>query len=550
MSQLAPDFDYTHPGTSSDVVAPTDFVSLGADEAKASVRIVLQRLVTYFIPASLFTLTFLFGGVHAGLHLPLYASWGLLVITSLALMPGVGALQLWQPLLPSDSQAHASYPRSCSSSSGFCIIFLVFAVYCFAQLTVLSLTHQAHPIVGSVSNLALSSESWAALRDITASLMLFFLARKHLVPTLAAAERWASALVALGGLVALFALGHWFYDNGKLLGIFEPDSVFISERARWPFVNPNSLGQFLLLPIFLSFSVVTTRIAALRNSMGRCRARNNTHTKQLLTDTGVQRAFGLVVYASIVVVIMLMALAASLSRGSWAGVIAGMIIFLALQVREPKKASGTLSQQAQTRRRRRTPSKAPAYAPKSSLLRYGLLLLALGGVLWLSLNGRGLELIDARIEYGLLHTKEDIRWEMYRTTINMLLDQPWFGIGLGSWAGIFPQYMSPALAGLNPVYLHSDPLQALVELGVLGFSLVLILALYIPQRLVRHGPALSRSAFQIARAVVSGCSALFVASLFDFPLRIPAIVCLLSVCLALACVALDSSGEQVVLDSH
>ena len=150
------------------------------------------------------------------------------------------------------------------------------------------------------------------------------------------------------------------------------------------------------------------------------------------------------------------------------------------------------------------------------------------------LQGKGSELVERRIEYGLLYSKDDIRWEMYNDSLGLIRRNPLFGGGLGSWSSLYPQVMNPELAGIVPVYLHSDPLQFIAEAGIsgliiFGFPFVLLFAKAISK--IANTKTSAQDRLRLG-TMLSGILALFLASLFDFPFHIPAINFYLAIFLA------------------
>ncbi len=77
------------------------------------------------------------------------------------------------------------------------------------------------------------------------------------------------------------------------------------------------------------------------------------------------------------------------------------------------------------------------------------------------------------------------RLDIYRSTLQMIADHPWFGTGLGTFAWSFPSYRS-AEVSLRGIWTraHSTPLELAADLGiplavVIGLGWILILALLI-----------------------------------------------------------------------
>ena len=60
------------------------------------------------------------------------------------------------------------------------------------------------------------------------------------------------------------------------------------------------------------------------------------------------------------------------------------------------------------------------------------------------------------------------RWLLWLSSIDMLSDSSWYGIGNGMFHLAYPAYKNPDEKSLG-LFLHNDYLQILLELGVLGF---------------------------------------------------------------------------------
>ena len=160
--------------------------------------------------------------------------------------------------------------------------------------------------------------------------------------------------------------------------------------------------------------------------------------------------------------------------------------------------------------------------------------LALFGLLVLFLlNDQGVELFQSRLEYSLLAAKDDIRWQLYRDSWGLFSQHLFLGIGLGAWHTSFSAVMNPLLSGLDAGFLHSDPLQLLIELGLIGFvpfALALLATLYYVLKEIWRS---QRREAVMARALLIGVVATVFASSADFPFRMLSIQIQTIVCLSL-----------------
>jgi O-antigen ligase len=159
-----------------------------------------------------------------------------------------------------------------------------------------------------------------------------------------------------------------------------------------------------------------------------------------------------------------------------------------------------------------------------------------------SIGDRGADLIERRVEYGLLHSKEDMRLQLMSDTKPILHEHLIFGVGLGGWANEYARHMSPLLSGIDPVYLHNEPAQLLVELGIVGLA-PLLAGIVTVAWFVASSLTTSRDRL-IRLALLTGILATLLATLFDFHLRIPAIVLQLAVLTGLISFLTDSEEPR------
>ena len=157
-------------------------------------------------------------------------------------------------------------------------------------------------------------------------------------------------------------------------------------------------------------------------------------------------------------------------------------------------------------------------------------------------TGQGLDSVEGRLEYGFKASKEDIRWTLYSDSFEMLKDNPVFGVGFSAWEAEYPRYMNPELADVIPEYLHSDPLQILSELGIVGVLPLVILCAYLFLQVLRS--KVSGADAILINAITVSLIGFLVASCFDFPFRIPAISYLFCLLIAYLCFLLDQTEDS------
>jgi tetratricopeptide (TPR) repeat protein len=126
------------------------------------------------------------------------------------------------------------------------------------------------------------------------------------------------------------------------------------------------------------------------------------------------------------------------------------------------------------------------------------------------------------------------RLPIWQRTLSIIRDYPIFGTGLGTFNYIFPKYQPLAIINKHYTYAHSDFLELLSEIGIIGFSLVVACGLWTVVYLFRrfrqrHDPWVVGMSLCVFGSLV----AIFLHSFIDFNLHIPANAVLLTVILAL-----------------
>ena len=487
----------------------------------------LDRLSISTLLVLIFLQPLLFGGVH----LPVFYA-----CSFLALLAASASLFNWRESL----HALEPYRWIFASLSAFALLVMASFILPIHGGTA------AHPVTGQSPGLP---DYFAARNYLlgflgfvgTLCLTLCWLSRSS-----RRLERLPDWLCLMAFLTGLTALCHWFYDNGKLFWTFEPEYIFISTRARWPFVNPDHLAAFLLPGFFLILGRLVVRLH-------QHYASGHTSTlSQLASSKRSQAHLISAAFNGLALAVVLVTIAGSLSRGAWFGLAIASLLFYAcmrtigapqatLNVADnsnPYADSHSGQHSASNHRRhrhRRSRSTPRMQLPAFSRLAQGLLLIFVIALLVMFLGARGGELLMQRIDFGLMYTKDDIRWQMYSDTLKMIADHLFWGVGPGGWAASYPRYMNQLLSGINPVYLHSVPLQLLAEMGIAGVILLLCPFLLVLERVVKaiHSKAASAKIRIKTAAVFSGLSALLLASCFDFPLNIPAVASSMAIFLAL-----------------
>jgi O-antigen ligase len=374
------------------------------------------------------------------------------------------------------------------------------------------------------------------------------------------AKKGTGMLSSIAVLTACIALAHWLSDNGKLFWYFSPRNEFASPRVRWPFVNADHLAHFLIPGLFLLIGQLRMALGNLAHFTQHYQPTRKNKVGNLFSSQRFQSRLTHLLALSVGLLLIGIAIAGSLSRAAWAAISVGVVGLLLFERfilpprnndTQPSPNADQLSRYAPRSRERSIRGRPfDLWSTLRRWVRPFLFVIALLAFLFF-LNERGRELFADRLEYGLLHTKDDIRWQMYRDTLPAISEHLWFGVGIGNWEPYFRHSMDPLLAGINPVYLHSDPLQLITEVGLVGFAPLLILFLMGSRAAIQkirtspHDRAVRLSSLLLAIWCVLG------ASCFDFPFRIPAIALQFTLLLAMLCAKCEDTPttEAKVLPS-
>ena len=156
-----------------------------------------------------------------------------------------------------------------------------------------------------------------------------------------------------------------------------------------------------------------------------------------------------------------------------------------------------------------------------ALLLGGFLLIALASIAWIG----GSE-VSARISTLATNPhsdlSSDLRLKVDADTLRMFVKHPFLGWGLGTFAGVYPQFRSFYTNSLVNA-AHNDYLQLLAETGILGFAVsvwLLVVTMRRALRKLRNWPSDVNGL--VALAALLGVGGILVHSFVDFNLQIPA----------------------------
>jgi O-antigen ligase len=114
------------------------------------------------------------------------------------------------------------------------------------------------------------------------------------------------------------------------------------------------------------------------------------------------------------------------------------------------------------------------------------------------------------------------RMDLWRETLYLIADYPLVGSGLGAYESAFQKYKVSGPTLSDP-YAHNDYLQALAELGSIGFAIFSAFSGLVLWRTVRVARQLTAPETRLlALACLGSISAILIHSLVDFNLYIPA----------------------------
>lgn len=392
----------------------------------------------------------------------------------------------------------------------------------------LSAIQSPHPVLGIVSKIG---NMRGAIQNLEAFAIFGVIT---LLSAISYSVRPRMFLLLLEGLfifVALVGLTHWLNDTGKLFWTFQAESTYGSERLRWPFVNPNHMGCFLLGGFWLTTGLLLNSIRKAKVSQA---SRRGSATLMQRIANGRLRKEELLVFArGIGLSLITLAMLGTLSRGAWlAGVVSAVLLFIAFKlgfidlkvISEDEKFSKHFN-------------KFKSKNPFVVVFRRFLPILMVGApliiVILMVLSQKGGDLLQDRVSYAVSGSGEDLRWRLYSDSLPLLLAHPLLGVGLGQWETSFQAFMSSTVANSGrPYYLHSDVFQLLIEAGLIGLLPLLLFVVTLIKPLYLRVTT-SKSALTLALCL--SAISISMAASFDFPSRIPVIpftwACLLGILL-------------------
>ena len=303
--------------------------------------------------------------------------------------------------------------------------------------------------------------------------------------------------VNIGLIVAVVGLLQRLLWNGKILWFFTPydwgtPPAEISTHASGPFVSYTHFANYLtlLFPLTLIGVISPT----------------------FLTPNQSRPALRLL--CGFTLLLLLVAILLSLSRGGWLGLLLGVSLLFWLL------SSAT--------------DFSPRLLPAShKSLVTGFALLVIFTLCFVGpLAGRQM---DARLEETLQgEASGRMRALVWADTLSMIRDFPVWGSGLGAWPELFPRYQRPLWPAPFFREAHNDYLELLAETGLVGFGLLAWFFLHTGSLLWRGLKNMRRDLVPILAALLTALGIMAFHEIFDFNLQIPANAFLFTLLLGIA----------------
>ncbi len=129
-----------------------------------------------------------------------------------------------------------------------------------------------------------------------------------------------------------------------------------------------------------------------------------------------------------------------------------------------------------------------------------------------------------RVQLEQIRLRGDLgnRTQLYADTWRMAREKIWFGWGLGTYGTVFQMFnQQVSVEGWVPFYAaaHSDWLQALAEVGLVGTTLLVLLGAVPLAAILRLGPP-----GPLPTYLLTGCGLLALYALMEFPFANPAVM--------------------------
>jgi len=329
---------------------------------------------------------------------------------------------------------------------------------------------------------------WATRTELlkVISYALIFLVTLNTIKTKRQITRISSVIIAVGFLMSIFFLMRYF-------GAKAPRGI----------INPDHFSGYLAMIIPLTLGILFVR-------------QQTTDNKQQVTYS--QRF--LLFFCAIV---MSTALLFTMSRGGMFSFIAALLFMACLLVtrKSIKKKGWILS---------------------------AVVIFIILTTVWLGATPVVERILSVKVEITSRYFGG--RLPIWQGALEIIRDHPIFGTGLGTFNYIFPQYQPSEIITKHYTYAHSDVLELLSDVGIVGFSIFLSgLIVFVRYGFrhfrKRHNPYV----IGMSIGVFGSLASLFVHSFVDFNLHIPAIAILGSIILALSIAILNYRQDKITFEN-
>lgn len=344
------------------------------------------------------------------------------------------------------------------------------------------------------------------------------------------------SLIAAGIFFSLIAISHWALRIDLLFGLFGAERTgAVSERAHWPFVNPNHLAIVLEIALMAALSRYLRSLQI--SSMKAIRGRTVVSTLRMLKDP---ERLGRRVRGLLLLLLLLIGCFLTMSRAGICLTGVGVLILwriYSLYPASPRNEGAKVSQSGRGSLR---------YWRIFERVRVPAMVVVgvLTALIFIGESGR--DLLTKRVEYGLTASYDESRSELTRAALSVWREFPVAGVGLGCWALAAASHITPQLAGWMLDYAHNDYAQYLAETGILGFSVLLISCVLIARGTLRvwRSPILPVERTELAGAFVT-CLLPLLHALVEFPFHIPALALAIFVALAIYVRVVDKLDNAI-----
>ncbi len=462
-----------------------------------ALQLICDRFIELLLVFLLVFTPLAYGAVHSG---------------SIAIFEIIAALMVMLWIFKMLSLGRLEFVRNPITPCIFLFIGYVFLQYFFSQHAIPNTPYSIRSIY-----------SWATKTELLKliSYAMFFFVTLNIIRTRRQITRVLSVIIIMGFLMSIFYLMRYFGAPAPA-GFINPDHF----SAYLGMIIPLSFGFLFAGNTIVSaksveFSVcagtaaspVIARNTAFPVSAGNIASRviaKNTASRVIARSTdevGTTKQSYPAILLFFTIIIMSAALFFTMSRGGMFSFIAALI-FIALLV--------------STRR---------------SMKNKGWIILAIAVFIILVIAWLGATPVVERI----LSFKAEIasryfggRLPIWQGTISIIKDNFIFGTGLGTFNYIFPKYQPLSIINKHYTYAHSDFLELLSEVGIVGFVLFVAGGLCVVVYLFRcfrqrHDPWVTGMSICVFGSLI----AIFIHSFTDFNLHIPANAVLLAIILAL-----------------